>query len=188
MIDKIKKYWWHDGHFNENQRDLFIEILYRVKPKNILEIGFASGRSCCTALIAANPEKMISVDINLDYMGARENANLLMSDFKNLEIIEGDSKQILNKDFLEKEFPGGLDFVFVDGGHSYEDAFKDMANTYGFINSGGVMIVDDFKSGPPDGCSILDVDKAVEDYSKEFNAEYQVWYNSGKGFAIFEKK
>lgn len=187
-IDKIQKFWWKEGHFNENQRDFFIEILSKVNPRNVLEIGFASGRSCCTILCSSNPEKIISVDINLDYMGARENSDFLISNFKNLKIIEGDSKNILNEEFFKSEFPDGLDFIFIDGDHSYEGAYLDIRNTFNFLNPGGIMIIDDFKSGPPDGCSIPDVDRAVEDFSKQFLIEYISWNNSGKGFAIFTKE
>ena len=74
MINKINKYWFHDGHFNSDQRDYFIETLEKLKPDNILEIGFASGRSCITSLVAGQPNKMISLDIDLDYIGARNHA------------------------------------------------------------------------------------------------------------------
>jgi len=187
MVDKINKYWWHDGHFNEYQRDFFIEILEKIKPKYILEIGFASGRSCSTCLSWANPIKMISIDIDLDYMGARNHADLMMKDFNNLKIIEGDSKILITKDFLEGEFPTGLDFIFVDGGHSYNDAYSDMENTFNHLSENGVMIIDDYYSGSPDGCSIKDVDNAVDDFVKKNNLNFTKWNNNGKGFCIIKK-
>lgn len=186
-IEKIKKYWWHDGHFNENQRNFFIDFLERNKPKNVLEIGFATGRSCVTCLIGSEINKIISVDINLDYMDARSHADYLMNEFNNLKVIEGDSKKIINSDFFKKEFPDGVDFVFVDGGHTYEDAYSDMINTFDFINNGGYMIVDDYYSGQPDGCSIVDVNNAVDTFVKERNLQFEKWNNNGKGFAIIKK-
>ena len=187
MIEEIKKYWWHNGHFNENQMNFFIELLTTIKPKNILEIGFASGRSCCTSLICAEPLKMISIDIDLDYMSARKHAEFMMLNFKNLKIIEGDSKKIICDEFLLNEFPNGLDFIFIDGGHSYNDAFLDIKNTFNHLNKNGVMIIDDYYSGPPDGCFIQEVNDAVNDFAKKNNLEISTWNNNGKGFAILKK-
>jgi predicted O-methyltransferase YrrM len=186
-IEKIQKYWWHDGHFNENQRNFFIDFLEKNKPKNVLEIGFATGRSCVTSLVSTELVKLISVDINLDYMEAREHANFLTEEFKNLKIIEGDSKKIINSNFFKEEFPDGVDFVFVDGGHTYEDAYSDIVNCYDYINKDGYMIVDDYYSGYPDGCSIVDVNNAVDNFVNERKLQIEKWNKNGKGFAIIKK-
>ena len=188
MLETIKKYWWHEGHFNFDQRDYFIETLKELKPSSVLEIGFASGRSCITALVAAQPSRMISLDIDLDYMGARENAHLLEKDFPNLKIIEGNSATALNEQFFNEYFPDGVDFAFVDGGHSYEDAKTDCDNVYPQLNQGGTMIVDDYMSGPPNGCELASVTAAVNDFAKENSLLPQIWNVKGKGFAIFTKQ
>jgi len=188
MISKINKYWFPHGHFNENQRDYFIEILTELKPKTILEIGWASGRSCVTSLIAANPDKMVTVDWNLDYItNARTHSEIFKRDFKNWSVVEGDSTKILTSEFLNTEFPNGIDFIFVDGCHDYECAKLDCENSYKHLNVGGVMIVDDFMSGPPDGWEVVDVENAVNDFTKENNLTYETWNMLGKGFAIFKK-
>jgi predicted O-methyltransferase YrrM len=187
MINKINKYWFNDGHFNSDQRDYFIETLEKLKPDNILEIGFASGRSCITSLVAGQPNKMISLDIDLDYIGARNHAILMETEFPNLSIIEGNSNEVLNSEFFEKNFKSGVDFAFVDGCHNYECAKKDCENVYPNLNKGGVMVVDDYKSGAPNGCTIVEVDNAVNDFAKENNLLFETWSVNGKGFAIFKK-
>lgn len=187
MIEKIDKYWWPKGHFNLNQRDYFIETLKQLKPDNVLEIGFASGRSCITALVVAQPIRMVSLDIDLDYIGARKHAQLLEADFPNLRIIEGNSGTILNEQFFNNYFADGVDFAFVDGGHSYEDAKTDCDNVYPYLNRGGMMVVDDYMSGPPDGCTIQGVTNAVNDFAKENRLSFETWNVRGKGFAIFTK-
>ena len=188
MLETIEKYWWHDGHFNFDQRDYFIETLKELKPDNILEIGFASGRSCITALVAAQPSRMVSLDVDLDYMDARKHAQLLENDFPNLKIIEGNSQQILNEQFFNEHFADGVDFAFVDGGHSYEDAKTDCDNVYPRLNQGGTMIVDDYMSGPPNGMELPGVTAAVIQFAKENSILPQVWNVKGKGFAIFTKQ
>ena len=188
MVEKINNYWFPSGHFNEDQRDYFIKVLTKLKPKTILEIGWASGRSCITSLIAGNPTKMISVDLNLDYItNARSHSETFKKDFKNWSVIEGDSNKILTHNFLNNEFPNGIDFIFVDGCHDYRCAKLDCENSYRHLNNGGIMIVDDFMSGPPNGWKVLDVENAVNDFAMENNLTYETWYEEGKGFAIFKK-
>lgn len=188
MIEKIENYWWPKGHFNLDQRDYFIEILEKLNPDNVLEIGFASGRSCITALVAAQPSRMVSLDIDLDYMGARKHAQLLEADFPNLKIIEGDSSIVLNEQFFNNYFADGVDFAFVDGGHSYEDAKTDCDNVYPHLNQGGMMVVDDYMSGRPNGCELATVTAAVNDFATENSLLFQAWNVKGKGFAIFTKQ
>tara|TARA_R110000824_G_scaffold282940_2_gene471198 strand:- start:61 stop:624 length:564 start_codon:yes stop_codon:yes gene_type:complete len=187
MIEKINEYWWHDGHFNEDQRDYFISILKELQPKTALELGWATGRSCITILIAGNPEKMLSIDINLDYMDARSHADLMIKDFNNLNILEGNSNSILTTKFLDDEFPNGIDFIFVDGCHTYQCAKRDCNKAYQHLSPGGIMIVDDYNSGPPNGWKAKAVDKAVNDFSKSNNLSFNTWNKKGKGCAIFKK-
>lgn len=188
MLQKINELWFYDGHFNYDQRDFFIKLLTELKPKNVLEIGWASGRSCITILESCSPKKMISIDINLDYIrGAREHTEKFKIKYPNWLIKEGNSNEILNVQFFESEFPDGLDFIFVDGCHSYECAKKDCELSYKFLTKGGVMIVDDFQSGLPNGASLPDVDNAVKDFANDNNLQYETWNVSGKGFAIFKK-
>ena len=185
MLETIEKYWWSEGHFNFDQRDYFIETLGKLNPKSVLEIGFASGRSCITALVATQPRRMVSLDIDLDYMGARKHAQLLEKDFPNLKIIEGNSATVLNGQFFNSYFADGVDFAFVDGGHSYQDAKTDCDNVYPHLNQGGMMVVDDYMSGPPNGCELLSVTTAVNDFAKENNLSFEIWNVKGKGVAIF---
>ena len=187
MIEKINKYWWHDGHFNEDQRDYFISLLKELNPKTALELGWASGRSCITILTAGNPEKMLSVDINLDYMKARSHADLMVKDFDNLNIIEGDSNTVLTPEFLNEEFPEGIDFIFVDGCHDYKCAKGDCNKSYTHLKKGGIMVVDDYNSGPPNGWFSAEVNKGVNEFAKENNLSFDRWNIKGKGFAIFKK-
>ena len=187
MLETIENYWWPKGHFNLDQRDYFIEILGKLNPKSVLEIGFASGRSCITALVATQPRRMVSLDIDLDYIGARKHAQLLEDDFPNLKIIEGDSGKILNKQFFNNYFADGVDFAFVDGGHSYKDTKTDCENVYPHLNQGGMMVVDDYKSGPPNGCELPSVTIAVNHFARENNLSFEIWNVKGKGFAIFTK-
>ena len=189
LIADIEKLWFNKGHLNETERDFMIDLFLKHKPSNCLEIGFATGRSAVTALIAAKPTRLVSIEINLDYMGARSYANNLLASFPNYQIYEGDSKALLTSKFFKDCFPDNLDFVFVDGGHSYVDAYTDIKNVYPYLNVGGLIVVDDYKSGPPEGCPIPEVDKAVEDFHVEHKDTMEIssWYDNGKGCAILKR-
>ena len=187
IIKKINTYWHKEGHLNENQRDYLIGILGSRKPKYCLEIGFATGRSTVTTLYAADPVRLVSIDLNLDYMKAREFARELLDKFPNLIIIESDSSKILYYHFFKDQFPYGVDFAFVDGGHSFECCYSDISKIWPSLNKGGLMIIDDYESGKPDGCTLLGVNNAVNKFVDEHKLPLQKWNKNGKGFAILIK-
>ena len=187
LIDSINKLWWPDGHLNEDQRDFLIELLQGKNPNYCIETGFATGRSAVTTLCAANPKTLVSIDINLDYMGARSHATRLQEDFPNFKVIESDTAKILNESFFRDNFSNGIDFAFIDGSHTYDGALFDMMTISSHLNAGGIMVVDDYRSGPPNGCTIPDVDKAVSSFAKSTNLSFTSWSSQGKGFGIFEK-
>jgi predicted O-methyltransferase YrrM len=188
ILDNISKYWFAEGHLNFDQRDLFIKLLKDLKPKRCLEIGFASGRSTVTVLLAAQPVMLVSIDLCLDYIpGARAHANLLEKKFPTLKIIEGDSKAILNRTFFESYFPNGIDFAFVDGDHTYEGCSSDLSAVLPYINPGGIMLVDDYRSGPPNGVAFESVNSAVDDFTLRNRLLLTYWCKDGKGAAIMSK-
>jgi predicted O-methyltransferase YrrM len=188
IIKNINKLWFHKGHLNEDQRDFLINILKEIKPKFCIETGFASGRSAITTLNAAEPELLISIDINLDYIsGARLHSEKIKENFNNFKLIEGSSSKILTDDFFNDNFPHGIEFAFIDGDHSYAGAYSDIERVYAKINNGGIMIVDDYMSGPPNGARILSVNNAVNDFAEKNNIKIERWESKGKGFAIFRK-
>ena len=185
IIDKINKFWPSKiGHLNENQRDKIIQILLELKPAHALEIGFAGGRHTVTTLIACPTiEHMMSIDVNFDYQGGRSRIELIKQEFgETVEFIEKDSCKFLSQDFENR-----FDYIFVDGCHSYDGAKCDMQLCYPKLNIGGVMIVDDYMSGPPDGARLDGVKDAVDDFVKENNLSFETWNVGGKGFAIFTK-
>jgi predicted O-methyltransferase YrrM len=183
----IQKYWHEKGHLNKNQMIYLAEVLTVLQPKNCIEIGFATGRSCITTLVYGSPEKLISIDIDLDYMGARDHANLLMIDFNNLSVIEGNSLHLLTNDFLNANFSEGIDYAFVDGGHGYNEALSDITQIYKHLNNKGIIIVDDYYSGVPDGFPLEEVNRAVDDFCTQNNIIVERWYNNGKGMAVIKK-
>lgn len=187
----MNEFWCKKGHFNQDQVNLFKNLLDEYKPEYVLETGFCTGRSASTVLInTKNLKKMISIDINFDSIKpeGRKYKNLLENNFANFSAIENSSQNILNDKFFKKEFPFGVDWFTVDGDHSYHGCLFDLRAAVNYINKNGIIIIDDYESGPPNGCSIPEVTRACDDFYKENQyLEKTKWNFKGKGFCIFKK-
>ena len=184
MRDRISRYWYEDGHLNDDQRDYFIETLRTLKPRFCLEIGFASGRSAVTTLVAADPELLVSVDLSLDYIqGARAHAEVLQREFPNFKIVEGPSTQVLSDNFFQSYFPDGIDFAFIDGDHTYAGCMADLKTVFPHLNHNGIIIIDDYRSGPPNGVPFPEVTNAIDDFTLQNKLSLGYWYKGGKGIA-----
>lgn len=189
-LDRINKFWSPEiGHLNETQRDKIIEVISELDPEYALEIGFAGGRHTTTVLsVCKNLKNMISLDIDFDYQHGRFKIDLIKEEFgETIQFIEGDSHSLLNDSFFEENFENGLDYIFVDGSHTYIGAKSDMMACYPKLSNKGIMLVDDYMSGPPDGCTLQTVTDAVNDFAKENNLSFETWNVRGKGLAIFTK-
>ncbi len=172
-----------NGHLSVKQAEFIVERLQNHKTDNVLEIGFAGGRHTYTILSSFNPDNMVSLDINFDNKDARHKIEEIKKEFGNCKFVEGNSVVKINPEFFKEYFPNGVDYVLVDGGHTYNDAMSDMKNCFPFINEGGIMIVDDYESKV---CPIQEVDDAVRDFSEESGISFEkVSLEDGKGMAIF---
>lgn len=187
----MNDFWCKKGHFNLDQAIFFKEMVKEYEPEYVLETGFCTGRSASTILTNAKKlKKMISIDINFDYIKpeGRIYKKKLEDNFENFSTIENNSRKILNNNFFKKEFPFGIDWVTIDGDHSYSGCLFDLTSVVNHINKNGIIIIDDYKSGPPNGCSIPDVTRACDDFYKENQfLQKTEWNYKGKGFCIFKK-
>jgi hypothetical protein len=111
----------------------------------------------------------------------------MQKSFENYEVIEGDSKIILGQWFFEKYFPSGVDFAFVDGDHTYEGCLNDLNAVYPYLSETGIVVVDDYRSGPPNGAKFSSVTRAVEEFALEHRLSIRYWHKHGKGVAIIRK-
>ena len=186
LIEKINKFWEDGiGHLSEEQRDFVIHRLEELRPKFCLEIGFAGGRHTSTVLNCCEIVKMVSIDLSFDHSNSREKIELIQSHFSDIEFIEGDSRIVLTNEFFNTHFPKGIDYILVDGGHSFGETLSDMQNCYPYLNNSGLMIVDDYKSKV---CPLPSVDQAVNAFSSSRKIDFEeVGLDDGKGMAIFSK-
>lgn len=178
IISEIDQYWVQQ-HFDKEQRDFFINLLLDLKPKYCLETGFETGTSSTTILASSKPKKLISVS-----KGANMKVAEKLEENYNFKLIKGDSTKILTAEFFKKEYPNGIDFYHVDGGHTFQVAKADLDNAYPYMNKGSIIIIDDFYSKV---CSLIAVNKAVETFSKEQNKKIEkIQLPAGKGMALIK--
>ena len=186
-------HWCQRGHFNNHQADKFRELLAATKPRYALEIGFCTGRSAACVLHHATPRlrKLVSIDIDLDYKPqGRLMAEQLQQSFPQLRVIEGNSRKVLTEEFFSENFPKGVDFALVDGDHTYQGCTADLMAVSRHLRDGGVIVIDDYGSGPPHGVHIEAVDRSVNDFISNSGQVFSMekWNNFGKGFCILRKK
>ena len=131
---------------------LMFEMLQKLNPKNILEIGFNAGHSACCFLNAVPEATMISFDLLRH--GTENLAFYTLNEFfpGKLSLIGGDSTKTVPEYF--KQFPDKkFDFIFVDGGHLGDIPRQDMENTKNHVSKGGILVVDDMGTvGSVDRC------------------------------------
>ncbi len=86
---------------------------------------------------------------------------------KNVSLIKGDSNTILKNLDLQD-----VDFVFLDGGHSFKTVFNDLNLIYEKIykNKGAVILCDDYQ----DASYITDVKKAIDKFSEQKKIKIEV--------------
>ena len=196
IIDLISPHW-EEMHFSLEQRDLFIEYFIKNKPEFILETGFATGTSALTMCYASRvingserfPVKAISVALQEGgYKAKGVKTQKFLEENFNFKLIEGRSTEVLNDDFFKTNYPKGVDFFFVDGGHSYSDCLFDMKAGAPFINKRGYLVVDDYHSKM---CPMPELDKAVDKFHEDYGAEWDkkfIQSADGKGTCFFRKK
>ncbi len=152
-----------------------------------VEIGVAFGSNSFKLLNKYENLKLYSIDpyigySNTDLMsknveGEKGNQvyefvlNKLSSKFENRSyLIRNNSDYLLNN--IEDD---SLDFVFIDGDHSYDGVKKDLENSYSKVRNGGIICGDDYGLIP-------EVSQAVDEFFRtknlNINIKNLVWWTT----------
>ena len=129
------------------------------------EIGVAYGDNAVSILELLPMRKLFLIDPYVPYM---ENNRLVTHEEE-----EQQAKKKLShypqvtwlrktSDQARRDINETLDFVYIDGNHSYEYTKKDIANYYPLIRSGGVIGGHDYKAFFHPG-----IEKAVDEFAAE---------------------
>ena len=97
------------------------------------------------------------------------NQNLLKKFKKNVKLIEGDTNDVLKKIDISD-----IDYIFLDGGHSYNTVINDLNIIYeGLKGKNKVILCDDYGAAS----FISDVKNAVDDFSSKNNIKIKIIEN-----------
>ena len=130
-----------------------LKILESYKPKVILEIGsYKGGTLFCFAKLA--PENSLIISIDLPFWGNEKffkYDNLIIKLFNNfvredqeIHLIRGYSQSIETINLIEKVLKGRkIDFLFIDGDHSYEAVKSNFVNYLKFLNDNAIVAFHD---------------------------------------------
>ena len=146
----------------DQQKSEFLELLNRVNalaPKQVLEIGGRRGGSALLFSIAAGEQASI-LSIDLDNSGSRiERLQSLCYD-KDVVFWQGDSHLDETAQRLEQYLGDSkIDFLFIDGDHSYEGAKEDFFRYSRYVRAGGIIALHDIQ----------------QDYKTRFDVQTNSW-------------
>jgi predicted O-methyltransferase YrrM len=123
------------------QKSFLASQARRPDVKEIMEIGFNAGHSS-HLFLSSSRANIVSFDIG-KHRYVKKSKNYLDSRYPNRHrLILGDSRQTVpeySKANPDKRF----DLIFIDGGHSYQVAWRDLANCRRLAHSNTVIVVDD---------------------------------------------
>lgn len=77
-----------------------------------------------------------------------------------------------------KTFCDQVDWVYVDGDHSYDGVMHDLTNALGVLKSNGIILGDDYATVPPKAGHKPDVKRAVDDFVKQHNLKFNNFYGT----------
>ena len=164
----------------------YLKDKYRDKALVGAEIGVWKGENALSLLKTLNIRKLYLIDSWCDYdkyktlrgaeykreaksnhgdYGYKQTLKRLKPYIDKIEIIRMKSEEAINH--INEE----LDFVYIDGNHSYEYVKKDLDLYWQKIKLGGVMLGDDF--------NIKDIAKAVFEFTEKRGIDFQTYYAGG---------
>ena len=207
---KYKKYFRKTSLKQKEIGEQFLEEIASKKPKNFLEIGVFHGvtaRNVCELLYSIHKSDFNYIGLDLfgecvensneiipstkfnnplkkiyfKYFLRRDPYTLeavsdLLKKFKqNVHLIKGDSNRLLKKIDMSK-----IDYVFLDGGHTYETVKNDLYYSKSVLNNNGTILCDDYGLGYAPG-----IKQAIDEFVVDNNFKFEIIY---KRFAKIEKK
>ena len=195
---KYKKYFRKTSLKQKGVGEFFLKEIAINKPKVFLEVGVFHGvtaRNVCELLssIHGNDFKYIGLDLfeegdetkneiipNTKFNNPLKNIyfnyikkqnpysieavkELLGKFTDNISLLKGNSNTILKKIEMSK-----IDYVFLDGGHDYSTVTSDLNCCIEVINSGGIILCDDYDLSYAPG-----VRKAIDEFTlkNKFNCQ-----------------
>jgi len=170
-----------------------LKLLSEIKPKVILEIGTANGGTLFLfSRVASSDATIISIDLPGGEFGggypdwkiplykafARENQQIYL--------IRADSHDPKTLEQVKKILNGRkVDFLFIDGDHTYEGVKKDFEMYSPLVRKGGIIAFHDIVSGPEENVGgVPKFWQELKSKDKEFLEIVKDWNQGGYGLGV----
>jgi cephalosporin hydroxylase len=141
-----------------------------LNPKVIIEVGTARGGTLFLFARVANPEMILSIDLSLFKRGYEFWKIPLFNSFGKkhvIKLINADSHNVETLARVRTLLKGKeVDFLFIDGDHTYQGVKKDFQNYSSLVRKGGIVAFHDIvKHAPKTNCH---VDKFWSEIKKSY--------------------
>lgn len=162
-LDLARGLTWYGGRLRPTQHTdeilWLLEKLAQDPPKTIVEIGTDEGGTLFLWTRAAAPDALlVAVDSRpLGVLGQRSTYAIvrkgLARDRQRIELVMPANSQIQETVDRVRGILGGrpVDFLFIDGDHSYEGVKRDFELWSPLVRSGGLIAFHDMRPDHPDG-------------------------------------
>ena len=176
----------------KNEIRTLIKILERKKPKTVVEIGTAKGGTLFLLCQVSDPRaKIVSIDLPDGPFGGEEYQDWKIPFYKSfarknqsIKLIRTDSQSTKTLKELKKILgKKKIDFLLIDGDHSYKGVKKDFKMYGPLLSKDGLMVFHDINSGPK--INVGGVPKLWKEVKDKFiHGEIVDDYNSGIGYGV----
>ncbi|WFO75988.1 class I SAM-dependent methyltransferase [Desulfurococcaceae archaeon MEX13E-LK6-19] len=172
------------------------KIFAKLRPRYVMEIGTANGGTLFLwCMLASDDATIISVDLPGGNFGGgypRWRIPLYKSFRKvsqKLYLIRADSHDIRTLEIVKNVLRGNkLDFLFIDGDHTYEGVKKDFNMYVPLVRDNGIIALHDIVPGPPENVG------GVPRFWREIKKRYRYieivkdWRQGGYGIGLIYKE
>ncbi|HET6242911.1 MAG: class I SAM-dependent methyltransferase [Bacteroidetes bacterium] len=153
-----KYYYFISPWQSRSELTRLLELIQELKPSTIAEIGTANGGSLFLfSRLAAPDARIVSVDLpNVKFGGGykswRKNFfKKMVLPKQDLHLLIGDSHSSKMLGKVQILLPGKkVDFLFIDGDHTYNGVKKDFEMYSPFVRKGGMIAFHDIVKGDPE--------------------------------------
>ena len=159
----------------KNEIHKLVEILSEEKPKTLLEIGTANGGTLfLLCKIASATAKILSIDLPGGNFGGELYPDWKMQVYQTfakrnqrLHLIRSDSHKIETYKKTEKLLgKNKLDFLLIDGDHTFKGVKQDFSMYRKLVTRGGIIAFHDIKPGPKNEVG------GVPNFWRKINSQY----------------
>jgi len=173
---------------NRSEIEGLLLLLQQAPPKVVLEIGTASGATIMLfACVSDGEATLVTVDLPLGISRERLVRSAARGPRQTIRALRTDSHAAETKASVQ-ELLGGrpVDFLFIDGDHSYEGVKADFETYAPFVRPGGFIAFHDIVPGPEEyvgGVPAFWQELKQGRATREFVAS---WQQRGLGIGVIE--